>query len=81
MLAYFIQHVISCPLFVYNTQPSTQALDKKLSMFIYMLIGVTPTSFSDWEKIDKVEIQRGKAKGKPREKVVSLKEMMEIIAP
>ena len=56
-------------------------MDKKLSMFIYMLIGVTPTSFSDWEKIDKVEIQRGRAKGKPREKVVSLKEMMEIIAP
>jgi len=35
--------------------------------------------FSDWERIDRVEVERGRAKGKPREKVVSLKEMMEII--
>ena len=37
VLVHFIQ-VISCPLFVYNTQPYTHALDKKLSTFNYMLI-------------------------------------------
>uniref|UniRef100_A0A8C3ASL7 NADPH:adrenodoxin oxidoreductase, mitochondrial n=1 Tax=Cyclopterus lumpus TaxID=8103 RepID=A0A8C3ASL7_CYCLU len=31
--------------------------------------GVKPVTFSDWEKIDRVELSRGEAVGKPREKL------------
>ncbi|XP_061311485.1 NADPH:adrenodoxin oxidoreductase, mitochondrial [Pezoporus flaviventris] len=41
--------------------------------------GVRPVSFSDWEKIDAAEVARGKAAGKPREKIVDLQEMLRII--
>lgn len=35
-------------------------------------------SWEHWEKIDKYEIEQGKAKGKPREKVCDVKKMIEI---
>ncbi|XP_066421821.1 NADPH:adrenodoxin oxidoreductase, mitochondrial isoform X2 [Molothrus aeneus] len=41
--------------------------------------GVRPVSFSDWEKIDAAEVARGKAAGKPREKIVDPVEMLRII--
>ncbi|KFP83906.1 hypothetical protein N311_08079, partial [Apaloderma vittatum] len=41
--------------------------------------GVRPVSFSDWEKIDAAEVARGKAAGKPREKIVDLQEMLQLI--
>nr|XP_041575819.1 NADPH:adrenodoxin oxidoreductase, mitochondrial isoform X2 [Taeniopygia guttata] len=41
--------------------------------------GVRPVSFSDWEKIDAAEVARGKAAGKPREKIVDPAEMLHII--
>ncbi|NXD13650.1 ADRO protein, partial [Nothocercus nigrocapillus] len=41
--------------------------------------GVRPVSFSDWEKIDAAEVARGKAAGKPREKIVDPKEMLQLI--
>ncbi|NXU69977.1 ADRO protein, partial [Horornis vulcanius] len=41
--------------------------------------GVRPVSFSDWEKIDAAEVARGKAAGKPREKIVDPEEMLRII--
>uniref|UniRef100_A0A8C6YYK0 NADPH:adrenodoxin oxidoreductase, mitochondrial n=1 Tax=Nothoprocta perdicaria TaxID=30464 RepID=A0A8C6YYK0_NOTPE len=41
--------------------------------------GVRPVSFSDWEKIDAVEVARGKAAGKPREKIVDPEEMLQVI--
>uniref|UniRef100_A0A8D2N2Z7 NADPH:adrenodoxin oxidoreductase, mitochondrial n=1 Tax=Zonotrichia albicollis TaxID=44394 RepID=A0A8D2N2Z7_ZONAL len=41
--------------------------------------GVRPVSFSDWEKIDAAEVARGKAAGKPREKIVDPAEMLRII--
>ncbi|XP_014111257.1 PREDICTED: NADPH:adrenodoxin oxidoreductase, mitochondrial [Pseudopodoces humilis] len=41
--------------------------------------GVRPVSFSDWEKIDAAEVARGKAAGKPREKIVDPVEMLQII--
>ncbi|XP_066056747.1 NADPH:adrenodoxin oxidoreductase, mitochondrial [Chamaea fasciata] len=41
--------------------------------------GVRPVSFSDWEKIDAAEVARGKAAGKPREKIVDPAEMLQII--
>jgi adrenodoxin-NADP+ reductase len=35
-------------------------------------------TFGDWLKIDREEVARGQAKGKPREKVVSVEEMLQI---
>lgn len=37
------------------------------------------TSWQDWEKIDAEEVRRGKEKGKYRDKIVSVDEMMKII--
>uniref|UniRef100_K7FK23 NADPH:adrenodoxin oxidoreductase, mitochondrial n=1 Tax=Pelodiscus sinensis TaxID=13735 RepID=K7FK23_PELSI len=41
--------------------------------------GVHPVTFSDWEKIDAAEVARGKLAGKPREKIVDLQEMLQLI--
>ena len=41
--------------------------------------GVSPTSFKDWEKIDREEQRVGQERGKPREKVLSVERMMEIV--
>uniref|UniRef100_A0A7N6A1H4 NADPH:adrenodoxin oxidoreductase, mitochondrial n=1 Tax=Anabas testudineus TaxID=64144 RepID=A0A7N6A1H4_ANATE len=40
--------------------------------------GVKPVTFSDWEKIDNVEMRRGEAKGKPREKILTVDEMLQV---
>ena len=40
--------------------------------------GVKPVMFSDWEKIDKEEIKRGEAKGKPREKLLEVADMLQV---
>uniref|UniRef100_A0A3B4AU93 NADPH:adrenodoxin oxidoreductase, mitochondrial n=1 Tax=Periophthalmus magnuspinnatus TaxID=409849 RepID=A0A3B4AU93_9GOBI len=40
--------------------------------------GIKPVTFSDWEKIDQVESQRGEAVGKPREKLLTVEEMLEV---
>ncbi|XP_041076598.1 NADPH:adrenodoxin oxidoreductase, mitochondrial isoform X2 [Polyodon spathula] len=40
--------------------------------------GVTPVSFAGWEKIDAVETARGMAVGKPREKLVDLRDMLKV---
>ncbi|XP_042363904.1 NADPH:adrenodoxin oxidoreductase, mitochondrial [Plectropomus leopardus] len=39
--------------------------------------GVKPVTFSDWEKIDSVEMRRGEAAGKPREKLLTVEEMLQ----
>ncbi|XP_074475247.1 NADPH:adrenodoxin oxidoreductase, mitochondrial [Sebastes fasciatus] len=39
--------------------------------------GVKPVTFSDWEKIDSVEMKRGEAAGKPREKLLTVEEMLQ----
>uniref|UniRef100_UPI0037E99F79 NADPH:adrenodoxin oxidoreductase, mitochondrial isoform X1 n=1 Tax=Semicossyphus pulcher TaxID=241346 RepID=UPI0037E99F79 len=39
--------------------------------------GVKPVVFSDWEKIDSVEMSRGKAIGKPREKLLTVEGMLQ----
>lgn len=41
--------------------------------------GVRALSWADWKRIDEAERVRGKAKGKEREKFVSVKEMMEVL--
>jgi ferredoxin--NADP+ reductase len=38
--------------------------------------GVRVVTFEDWREIDRLEIERGRAKGKPREKFVSVEEMI-----
>ncbi|KAL0984059.1 hypothetical protein UPYG_G00136550 [Umbra pygmaea] len=40
--------------------------------------GVKPVSFSDWEKIDIEETRRGEARGKPREKLLDVGEMLQV---
>lgn len=40
--------------------------------------GVTTVSWKDWERIDAVEQSRGKKVGKPREKIVDVKEMLAV---
>ncbi len=41
-------------------------------------VGVKPVIFSDWEKIDSVEMSRGEATGKPREKLLTVEEMLQV---
>jgi len=42
------------------------------------LAGITPVTFSDWQKIDAVEKSRGESCGKPREKIVDVDEMLNV---
>ena len=34
--------------------------------------------FDQWHKIDQVEQERGRERGKPREKIISVQEMLDI---
>ncbi|KAK9501265.1 hypothetical protein O3M35_012008 [Rhynocoris fuscipes] len=40
--------------------------------------GSVIVNFDGWQKIDKVEVERGEKLGKPREKIVSIEEMLKI---
>ncbi|XP_068440073.1 NADPH:adrenodoxin oxidoreductase, mitochondrial isoform X1 [Clinocottus analis] len=40
--------------------------------------GVKPVTFPEWEKIDGVETRRGEAVGKPREKLLTVEEMLQV---
>ncbi|KAK2742821.1 NADPH-adrenodoxin reductase [Myotisia sp. PD_48] len=42
-------------------------------------LGLQPTSWSDWEKIDRVEKERGQAKGKIREKITEVGDMLQVL--
>jgi len=42
--------------------------------------GVRVVSFKDWLTIDKEEIRRGEKKGKPREKITQVNEMLRCIS-
>ncbi|KAF2659575.1 FAD/NAD(P)-binding domain-containing protein [Lophiostoma macrostomum CBS 122681] len=41
--------------------------------------GVRPLSWSDWERIDELEVARGQKLGKPREKFESVREMLKVL--
>jgi len=41
--------------------------------------GVRYTSYGDWKKIDREEIERGRINNKPRAKVVTIDEMIAIV--
>lgn len=45
---------------------------------LILVAGLVTVSFDGWKKIDRVEVERGKAVGKPREKIVSIQEMLKI---
>jgi adrenodoxin-NADP+ reductase len=45
---------------------------------VIIFLGVQMVSFSDWEVIDKEEKRRGTLVGKPREKILSVAEMLKI---
>jgi len=40
--------------------------------------GIRPVTFADWQKIDKVERSRGESRGKLREKIVDVTEMLQV---
>ncbi|GAA6035352.1 hypothetical protein JCM8097_008828 [Rhodosporidiobolus ruineniae] len=42
--------------------------------------GARTVSWEDWERIDRVEKERGREKGKLREKITSVKEMLELLS-
>lgn len=41
--------------------------------------GVKPVFFDHWNKIDQVEQEMGKKLGKPREKIISVQKLLEIV--
>ena len=41
--------------------------------------GIDVTSWTDWRAIDQAEVERGKAAGRPREKLVSIEEMLDVV--
>lgn len=40
--------------------------------------GIPTVSYNDWKKIDKIEREKGKILGKPREKIIDINEMLKI---
>jgi len=45
---------------------------------LFLLSGIKPVFFDQWRKIDQVELERGRQLGKPREKIISVQEMLDI---
>lgn len=41
--------------------------------------GKRVVEMKDWERIDRAEVERGREAGKPREKFLSIKEMLEVL--
>ena len=54
------------------------SLDATLSLM--KAKGLRPISFADWQKLDKLERERGAASGKIREKFASVEEMLAALA-
>lgn len=44
----------------------------------FVSTGVKTVLFSDWEKIDSMETSKGEAIGKPREKILTVQEMLQV---
>ena len=47
-------------------------------MLLDVVAGITPVTFGEWRKIDSEERSRGEARGKPREKIVDVDEMLSV---
>jgi len=63
-----ISHLKPCP------QPDSQAMAELLRKKNIRFV-----RFDDWKKIDAAEIERGKSKGKPREKFVCVEDMLTVV--
>ncbi len=57
-----------------GNEGGTRALVNALSSW-----GTSPTSFDDWGKIDAAELERGSQRGKLREKITSLPELLQVV--
>ena len=57
---------------------SNNQISSMTNLKLYV-VGVEPTTFSDWEKIDAAEVREGERVGKPREKITSLHTMLDVI--
>ncbi|KAF7392896.1 hypothetical protein HZH66_008729 [Vespula vulgaris] len=71
--AFEIASLINKELSIKENKPGSEDLHKVLN-----LKNIPTISYSDWEKIDQIERQRGKEMGKPREKIVDISEMLNI---
>ena len=49
-----------------------------VTLSLSLLTGIKPVFFDQWHKIDQVEQERGRKLGKPREKIISEQEMLDI---
>ncbi|KAF6209492.1 hypothetical protein GE061_015239 [Apolygus lucorum] len=58
---------------VTNSKPGFSAIENTLNSK-----SVVTVNFEGWKKIDKIEVERGAAVGKPREKIVDVAEMLRI---
>uniref|UniRef100_A0A672IH27 NADPH:adrenodoxin oxidoreductase, mitochondrial n=1 Tax=Salarias fasciatus TaxID=181472 RepID=A0A672IH27_SALFA len=58
---------------VSSTRPGSQSISALLAER-----GVKAVTFSGWEKIDDVETRRGEVSGKPREKLLTVQEMLQV---
>ncbi|KAK2820927.1 hypothetical protein Q5P01_023886 [Channa striata] len=68
-----VEDMVSGSLNVSSAKPGSQIITALLEKR-----GVKPVTFSDWEKIDSVEIRRGEVNGKPREKMLTVEEMLQV---
>ncbi|RVE59294.1 hypothetical protein OJAV_G00187110 [Oryzias javanicus] len=67
------------PTGVIATRRYSDSFDTKCDSLIEDIdSGVNPVAFSDWEKIDSLEVRRGEVCGKPREKLLSVEEMLAV---
>lgn len=71
--AFYVGSLISKELSITETKSGSAGLFKILDQR-----GIPTVSYTGWKEIDKVERERGKAVGKPREKIVDTNEMLEI---
>ena len=55
--------------------PEREAIDSLLRQR-----GVQIVSFSDWKRLDEVEVARGERRGAPRDKIVDVEAMLEVLA-
>jgi ferredoxin--NADP+ reductase len=56
--------------------PDREAIDSLLRQR-----GVQIVSFNDWKRLDDVEVARGERRGAPRDKIVDVETMLEVLAP
>jgi adrenodoxin-NADP+ reductase len=56
--------------------PSSKAIGNDIIQKLLQDRAVTPVPFSGWQSIDRVELEFGSQLGKPREKLLTVKDML-----